>query len=55
MDCSMALAGISNIVSGIIGGILAFFVALLPEQIKEREPFSVLNNHFAHAISGIAA
>lgn len=50
----MALAGISKTISGIIGGILAFFVALLPERIKERKPFVVLNTHFAHVVSGIA-
>jgi hypothetical protein len=54
MDSSMVFPVISNIASGIIGGILAFFVALLPERIKEREPFAVLNTHFAHVVSGIA-
>jgi len=54
MDGSMALAGISKIASGIIGGILAFFVALLPERIKEREPLAVFQSNFAHIVSGIA-
>jgi hypothetical protein len=54
MDRSMVLAGVSRIISGMIGGILAFFVALLPERIKERKPFVVLNTHFAHVVSGIA-
>jgi hypothetical protein len=54
MDGSMNLAVISSIASGIIGGILAFFVALLPERIKEREPFFVLQSNFAHVVSGIA-
>jgi hypothetical protein len=54
MDSSMALAGISRIISGIIGGILAFFVALLPERIKERESFTIFKSHIAHVLSGIA-
>jgi hypothetical protein len=54
MDRSMVLAGISRIISGIIGGILAFFVALLPERIKERKPFAVLTSLLAHILSGIA-
>jgi len=50
----MFLSIISRIASGIIGGILAFFVALLPERIKERKPFAVLQSNFAHVVSGIA-
>jgi hypothetical protein len=53
MGDSMAPAGILKIISGIIGWILAFFVALLPERIKAREPFTLFNHHLAHILSGI--
>jgi hypothetical protein len=54
MNRYMNLAGISRFVAGVIGGVIAFLVALLPERIKERESFSGFQSNAAHVFSGIS-
>jgi hypothetical protein len=44
---------ISRIAASVISGILAFLIALLPERIKERTPFSRFESNIAHVFSGI--
>jgi hypothetical protein len=54
MNQYMNLSGISRFAAGAIGGVIAFLIALLPERIKEREPFSGFQSNAAHVFSGIS-
>jgi hypothetical protein len=49
----MSLGGLSRWGGRIIGGVIAYLVALLPERIKEREPFCRFQSDAAHFFSGI--
>jgi hypothetical protein len=50
----MNLSSLLGFAAGAIGGVIAFLVALLPERIKEREPFSGFQSNAAHVFSGIS-
>ncbi len=54
MDGYMNASAISKFAAGTVGGIIAFFVALLPERIKERRPFVIFQSNAAHIISGLS-
>jgi hypothetical protein len=50
----MNISGISRFAAGAISSVIAFLVALLPERIKEQEPFSGFQSNAAHVFSGIS-
>ena len=53
MNRQMNLTGISGFAGGAIGAVIAFAVALLPERIKEREPFARFQSNAIRVLSGI--
>jgi hypothetical protein len=48
------LSAILRFAAAAIGSVIAFLAALLPERIKEREPFSGFQSNAAHVLSGIS-
>lgn len=54
MNRQMNPSGISRFAKAPFSGAIAFLVSLLPERIKEREPFSGFQSNAAHVFSGIA-